>query len=1266
MKLIKNSVFTIFLILFCASLFAQAPDWLWAKRAGGTDEDICYSVARDNSGNYYVAGSFSGRVSFGSTTLASSGLRDIFVGKLNAEGNWLWAKKAGGTSNDVALAIAVDSAGNAYITGRFASSTLTFIAGAINLTRSGGDDLFVAKISSAGVWQWARKNSGGGTSSDTGNSIAVDADSNVYMTGYFRNNIAFTTTTGTTTLTAQTGSYYDMLVAKISSAGIWQWVIQGSGTAIKQGNGIAVDGQGNAYVTGGFNSPTLTLGSIVVTNRQDTVFDGFVAKASPEGQWLWADRFGGVNADLGSSIALDSTGNIYLTGFFNTTAYFGNLALTSPSGNGNEVFAAKLSPSGSWLWAKKAGGTGSDEGLGISLDANSNVFLAGRFTGTTNFGSISLTSASSDSSDAFLGKLNSAGDWQWAVRAGGIGPDCGQGVVAHGDSEALLYGYFCQSSDFSGTTLTSAGLSDAFFARITVPPLTLLTPNGGETYAAPSSQTITWTANGVDTVHLDYTLDGGTTWTTITGAPVSAGLGSYDWALPNSSSSQALVRVRNSVDSTVFDVSDAYFSIYLADVAPNAPSNLVAAVVSSSQINLSWADNSDNELQFKVERKTGSSGTWAQIGTVDANTVSFSNTGLSQNTTYYYRVRASNQAGNSGYSNEASGTTPYATPGAPSGLTATTLSSSRIRIDWTDNSNIETGFKVERKTGSTGTWSQIVVLGANTTTYTNSSLSQNTTYFYRVRAYNNNVNSDYSNEASATTLYATPAAPSNLRATAVSTSQIDLAWTDNSGVETGVKIERKTGSSGTWAQIATVGANVTAYSNTDLAHGTTYYYRVRAYNVNVNSTYSNEAYATTLVATLEAPGSLTASPVSVTSIELLWVDNSTEENGFQVERKTDVESEWNQIAQVPANSISYIDELPDWSHTISYRVRAFNDITVSDYSNVASVVPLSGPQAAFSATPVSGSAPLTVQFMDQSTAGTGSIVSWHWDFGDGGSSEEASPLHTYQNPGLYTVGLTVFDSYQNSDVLTQTDYITVLSNAPNLELLSPTRMDFGTLAIDSVSPYQPVIIRNTGLTDLHILEVNLISASGQFEIMAWQSGMSIAPGATDSLFVRYAPQSLGDASDYLQIVNDSANQPDCRIQLLGSAILPVPLPPANLQIGIQGQNTVLSWDPVTQNTAGGPIQPDYYFVFTSAMDPQQGFIFHGLTPDCAYSHPHVLLVEPMVFYKVKTVVLDQAVKAKAPSKEALDIYLKDHLKPGMSESEVSRVIDSAGKLYLHK
>lgn len=189
------------------------------------------------------------------------------------------------------------------------------------------------------------------------------------------------------------------------------------------------------------------------------------------------------------------------------------------------------------------------------------------------------------------------------------------------------------------------------------------------------------------------------------------------------------------------------FSFTTTATLPAAPSNLAANAGSSSQVTLAWTDNSDDESSFKIERKTGATGTYAQLATVSANVTNYTDTGLSEATTYYYRMGATNSAGNSPYSSEANATT---FPTAPSGLIATVASTSEVTLTWTDNSNGESGIKVERSADNS-TFSLINTLGANTTSYTDSGLNASTTYYYRVGSYNGSGTS-YSAAASATTL----------------------------------------------------------------------------------------------------------------------------------------------------------------------------------------------------------------------------------------------------------------------------------------------------------------------------------------------------------------------------------------------------------------------------------------------------------------------------------------------------------------------------------
>jgi hypothetical protein len=285
----------------------------------------------------------------------------------------------------------------------------------------------------------------------------------------------------------------------------------------------------------------------------------------------------------------------------------------------------------------------------------------------------------------------------------------------------------------------------------------------------------------------------------------------------------------------------------------NQPSNLIATAISGGQIQLTWKDNSSNEKGFEIFRKVAN-GSSVLLTSTASNVTTYVNSSLITGTLYTYQLRATiGSSGKSGFSNEASdvaggGPITSTSPAAPSNLSALSSSSTVVSVYWTDNSSNETGFKIERKTGSTGVYAQVATLGVNATSFSNTGLSASTQYFYRVRATNSTGDSSYSNETGITTSAppaTIPTAPSGLAATSSSSSSVNLSWSDASNNESGFKIERKTGSAGTYAQIATVSANVASFANTGLAASTQYFYRVRATNSAGDSAYSNEANATT-------------------------------------------------------------------------------------------------------------------------------------------------------------------------------------------------------------------------------------------------------------------------------------------------------------------------------------------------------------------------------------------------------------------------------------
>ena len=277
---------------------------------------------------------------------------------------------------------------------------------------------------------------------------------------------------------------------------------------------------------------------------------------------------------------------------------------------------------------------------------------------------------------------------------------------------------------------------------------------------------------------------------------------------------------------------------------PIAPTALSANASSTSQINLNWIDASSNETGFEIERLDSAG--FVLISTTSYNTTNFSDGGLKENTQYTYRVRSINTAGGSAYSASASATTFPLPPTAPDSLNSVAASFNQINLSWKDKSYNETGFQIERSLTSGSGFNLIAATSANATSFTDLNLSPQTTYLYRVRAFNTGGSSAYTTETNATTLPGPPIAPTTLIASAESTTQINLTWADASNNETGFQIERSTTSGSGFSSIATVPANSVSYSDVGLTPGTSYFYRVRAINAIGNSPYTSEANATTI------------------------------------------------------------------------------------------------------------------------------------------------------------------------------------------------------------------------------------------------------------------------------------------------------------------------------------------------------------------------------------------------------------------------------------
>lgn len=352
---------------------------------------------------------------------------------------------AGGTDWQQAHAVSLDNAGNIYITGIF-QGTANF--GAITKTAVGDpSDAFVAKYSNAGVLEWVQT-IGGANAEVSVHDILVDTNNDVCITGSFYGNIAFDNISK-----ASTGGF-DVFVAKYNNAGVVQWVTTDGGNESEYSSSISVDPSNNLYISGNF-SGTCVFGGIPKTSNG--LNDIFIAKYSGSGTLQWFQTAGGTNTDVASDILVNSSGQVYITGFFGGTTSFGGISKTSAGGT--DMFIAKYNPvSSSWMWVQTAGGTSNDYGKALTINNYGFPIVTGRFYGSMTFGSVIKTSAGG--SDIFIISYSENGSFDRVTTAGGEFDDFAGAVVVDSDRNIYVTGFFQDLIKIGPYTRTTTSSND--------------------------------------------------------------------------------------------------------------------------------------------------------------------------------------------------------------------------------------------------------------------------------------------------------------------------------------------------------------------------------------------------------------------------------------------------------------------------------------------------------------------------------------------------------------------------------------------------------------------------------------------------------------------------------------------------------------------------------------------------------------------------------------------------------------------------------------
>ena len=467
----------LFLVFYIIPLLAFTQTLDWAKRIGGLKTEAAYGIVIDKAGNIYTTGFFGGTVDFdpgaGVSNLSALSDENIFIQKLDANGDFVWAKSMLGTLESRAYIMALDSAGDVYVTGYF-KGTVDFDpnAGTTNITSNGENDLFVLKLSSTGNLVWVKAM--GGTDVEIALGISVDAMGNVFTSGGFSDTVDFDPGVGVSNLISKGST--DIFIQKLNSAGDLVWAKSVGGVGGDYSLSIDVDASGNSYITGYFRDtvdfdPNAAIANYVAKG----IGDIYVLKLDANGNFVWLSNSGGDGYDRGFAIVVDNAGDIYSTGHFQDTVDFDpGTGITQVISNGkSDIYIQKHDAAGNLLWAKGVGGKSNEYGIAMAVDKNNNVYTTGYYSDTADFNPGSDTTILIPNigfGDIYVQKLDATGNFVWAVSMGGVDFERGLAINIGNLGDIYTSGHFSGKADFDpsadSTFLISAGIWDIYIQKM--------------------------------------------------------------------------------------------------------------------------------------------------------------------------------------------------------------------------------------------------------------------------------------------------------------------------------------------------------------------------------------------------------------------------------------------------------------------------------------------------------------------------------------------------------------------------------------------------------------------------------------------------------------------------------------------------------------------------------------------------------------------------------------------------------------------------------